>query len=146
VLGARFDSTERPLVESSGSSTDVFYREEYLRHDVAFGLGGETSLQFQAWHRRRRQTLGGPLEPWFQGITTTALQVNRALSFAFGFEYDQNPALPDTYLNGQVRYDFDIGDVTLFGGQRQGGLRCVAGVCRVFPPFEGVRLDTTLRF
>jgi len=34
----------------------------------------------------------------------------------------------------------------LFAGSARGGLRCVSGVCRVFPPFEGVKLTATLRF
>lgn len=145
-VGARFDSTERLLTDAVGRQTDVFYRELYLRHDVTFGLPGDMALQLQAWHRRRRQTLGGPPTPWLQGQTVTALQFDAHWGCAVGFEYDENPAFPDLYLNGQVRYDFDIGNVTLFAGQRQGGLRCVSGICRVFPPFEGVRLDATLRF
>jgi len=28
----------------------------------------------------------------------------------------------------------------------RGGLKCVSGVCRVLPPFEGVKLSATLRF
>jgi hypothetical protein len=146
VIGSRFDQSGRPLTDATGLETDVFYRELYLRHDVVVGLAGDTSLQFQAWHRRRRQTLGGPETPWLQGQTVTALQLDAHWGFALGFEYDQNPAFPDTYLNGQVRYDFDVGNVVLFAGQRQGGLRCVSGVCRIFPPFEGVRLDVSFRF
>lgn len=145
-VGARFDSTDRLLTETSGEETHVYYRELYLRHDISIGLGDERTLQFQAWHRRRRQTLGGPEEPWLQGQTVTALQLDARWGVALGFEYDQNPAFPDTYVNGQVRYDFEIGNVTAFVGQRQGGLRCVSGICRVFPPFEGARLDATVRF
>ncbi len=156
-VGARFDSTDRYLVDERGDETNVFYREVYTRYDVVQGLPGGNSLQFQGWHRRRRQTLGGPSEPWLQGITTTALQWGPKLNLAFGFEYDQNPAFPDVYFNGQVRYELDgegsllpwkagPSHVALFAGQRQGGLRCVSGVCRVFPPFEGVRLDLTLGF
>lgn len=76
----------------------------------------------------------------------TAFQLDASWGFALGLEYDENPAFPGTYVNGQVRYDFEVGNVTAFAGQRQGGLRCVSGICRVFPPFEGVRLDATLRF
>jgi hypothetical protein len=145
-VGTRFDSAARLLTDASGVETDVYYRELYLRHDVSLGLGGERSLQFQAWHRRRHQTLGGPEAPWLQGQTVTAFQLDASWGFALGLEYDENPAFPGTYVNGQVRYDFEVGNVTAFAGQRQGGLRCVSGICRVFPPFEGVRLDATLRF
>jgi hypothetical protein len=36
--------------------------------------------------------------------------------------------------------------VNLFVGQRRGAVRCVSGVCRQFPPFEGARLEITSRF
>lgn len=156
-VGSRFDSTQRQLLDERGSPTRVFYREVYTRYDVIVGLPGDNSLQFQGWHRRRRQTLGGPDTPWLQGLTVTAFQWGPKLNLAFGFEYDQNPAFPDVYFNGQVRYELGgpgsilpwkagPSSLALFVGQRQGGLRCVSGVCRVFPPFEGVRLDLSLGF
>jgi hypothetical protein len=36
--------------------------------------------------------------------------------------------------------------VSLFVGQRRGALRCVSGVCRQFPPFEGAKLEIVSRF
>ena len=36
--------------------------------------------------------------------------------------------------------------VGLFVGQRRGAIRCVSGVCRQFPAFEGARLEITSRF
>jgi hypothetical protein len=36
--------------------------------------------------------------------------------------------------------------VSLFVGQRRAALRCVSGVCRQFPPFEGARIEITSRF
>ena len=36
--------------------------------------------------------------------------------------------------------------VRLFVGRSKGGLKCSGGVCRIFPDFEGVKLETTLRF
>src|SRR5690606_32733516 len=115
------------------------------------------AVQFQGWHRRRRQTLGGPVEPWLQGTTSTSFQWGPQLNLAFGFEYDENPAFPDLYFNGQVRYELrdklawapwvtGPTSLMLFAGQRQGGLRCVSGICRVFPPFEGVRMDLSVGF
>ncbi len=36
--------------------------------------------------------------------------------------------------------------ITVFVGQRRGAVRCVSGVCRQFPPFEGAKLEVTSRF
>lgn len=146
TVGARFDNTDRIIADERGGETTVFYREVYTRYDIIRWIGGGNSLQFQGFHRYRRQVLGGPDEPWLQGTTITSLQLGADLNFAFGFEYDENPAFPDLYFNGQVRYNLDsASNLSLFVGQRQGGLRCVSGVCRVFPPFEGARLDATFR-
>lgn len=157
MLGARFDSMDRTVLDAAGAPTQVFYRELYARYEITLPLGGAYALEFQGWHRRRRQTLGGPEKPWLQGTTVTGLQWGPKLNLAFGFEYDQNPAFPGLYLNGQLRYELEEHNrllpwvhapsyLSLFVGQRQGGLRCVSGVCRVYAPFEGARLDLTLAF
>ena len=36
--------------------------------------------------------------------------------------------------------------VNLFVGERRGGLRCVSGVCRIFPPFSGAKSELVSRF
>jgi hypothetical protein len=36
--------------------------------------------------------------------------------------------------------------VNLFVGERRGGLRCVSGVCRTFPPFSGGKIELVSRF
>src|SRR5690606_29754750 len=134
-LGTRFDHAAQPFSTPVGDATAVFYRELYLRYDVVQWIGGDNSIQLQGWHRRRRQSLGGPTLPWLQGITTTALQVARAWIFAVANEYDHNPAFPAANFNGQVRYNIASSDnLTLFVGQQQGCLRFVSGVDRVFPP------------
>jgi len=73
----------------------------------------------------------------------------------FGHQHDTNPAAADfddedfsvkLFFNGQATYKLTSdSNVSLFVGQRRGALRCVSGVCRVFPAFEGARLDLTLR-
>jgi hypothetical protein len=147
TLGGRIDETDREITHLQGGGTHVFYQEIYARYDLVRWLGGPFSVQLQGWHRRRFQTLGGPGRPWSEGHHLTGVEWGRGVSTAFGVEYDTNPATPDLYFNGQAVYRV-TGDtsVSLFVGQRRGSLRCVGGVCRVFPPFEGTRLDATLRF
>lgn len=144
-VGVRDDKTARNL-GSEEEPTHVFYRESYARYDALFHVSGPYSLQFQGWHRYQHQTIGGPVEPWFVGQTLSALEIAPWGNFAFGFEYDTDPRTPNVYFNGQVTYRMtSASNVSLFVGQRRGAQRCVAGVCRVFPPFEGARLDLTMR-
>lgn len=143
-VGVRDDTTERNL-GTEKNPTFVFYREAYVRYDALFHVSGPYSIQFVGWHRVQNQTLGGPEDPWALGQTLTALDVARFGNIAFGFDYDTDPRTPDLYFNGQFTYRISSGNsLGLFVGQRRGAQRCVAGVCRVFPPFEGARLDLTL--
>jgi hypothetical protein len=146
LLGARHDESSRELDTPAGP-THLFYREVYARYDSTFHLVGPYSLHLQGWHRYRVQTLGGPERPFEQGFHLTSLDVAALGTVGMGVEYDTDPRTPDVYLNGQLTYRINPGsNLTLFVGQRRGALRCIGGVCRVFPPFEGARMDLTLRF
>lgn len=145
-FGSRFDNSDRALLTDEGE-TQVFYREIYTRHQATLALGGPYAIELQGWHRRRHQTLGGPGVPWTQGDELVGFDYAPRWYVALGFSYDTNPAVPPTYVNGQLGYKLSSdSSVSLFVGQRRGALRCVGGVCRVFPPFEGAALDLTLRF
>ncbi|HEY3256512.1 MAG TPA: DUF6029 family protein [Polyangiaceae bacterium] len=145
-IGSRVDDSDRALLTDSGE-THVFYREVYTRHQGTWALGGPFALELQGWHRRRHQTLGGPGVPWNEGDELIGFDYAPHWSVALGFSYDTNPAVPPTYVNGQLGYRLSSdSSLSLFVGQRRGALRCVGGVCRVFPPFEGAALDLTLRF
>lgn len=147
TIGARFDDTDRLITDGTGNLTDTFYQEGYIRYDFIFHLTGPFSTQFIGWHRRRQQTFGGPVEPWSEGENLASLQWSPYASFVFGAEYDTNPSTPTTYFNGQIVYKaMDELNLGLFIGQRRGAVRCAAGVCRFFPPFEGGRFDVNVRF
>jgi len=144
-IGTRFDDAGRDLDTPSGA-TRVFYREENLRYTAAVPLGGPFALELDGVHRRRRQTLGGPDGAWFEGQHTASVEWGERLAAGVGFEYDDH-ATAETYFNTQWSYrPADAVVLGLFLGQRRGALRCVGGVCRIYPPFEGARLDATVRF
>jgi hypothetical protein len=147
TVGSRFDDTDRPIPDPSGGETHVFYREIYVRYDIIQWLGGPFALKLQGWNRRRRETLGGPVEPWLELQHLTGIEWAPRLTVGVGVEYTGNPQFPPLYFNGVLSYALSpSSNLSLFAGQRRGGLRCVSGVCRVYPPFEGVRLDATFRF
>lgn len=147
TAGTRFDDSERALPDPNGGETHVFYREAYARYDLIEWLGGPFTLKLQGSGRRRHQTQGGIKAPWTELQQLVAIDWGGRLTVGTGFEYTGNPQFPPTYLNGILGYNLTpSSNVSLFAGQRRGGLRCVSGVCRVYPPFEGVRVDATFRF
>jgi hypothetical protein len=82
-----------------------------------------------------------------QGEHYTAFKIAPKWVFSQGIEYTTQIGVPTFYVNGFILYRFaSNSSVRLFAGQQRGGLRCVSGVCRFFPAYEGVRLDLTLRF
>src|SRR5262249_4524083 len=71
----------------------------------------------------------------------------------------RRPAQPGknvcTFVNGGLQWrshgkgggaGMPVDPVAVFVGQRRPALRCVSGVCRQFPPFEGAKLELTSRF
>jgi hypothetical protein len=139
----------------------VFYREGYIRYDLVKHLGGPFSLQFQGFHRRRFEPVAFA-EPWMEGENYTALQWSPHVVAIFGYEYfgkkGCDPGSEDPlchYVNGGLQWRSSSSErvverifdtVSLFVGQRRGAIRCVSGVCRQFPPFEGARLEIVSRF
>jgi hypothetical protein len=147
-LGGRLDRSTEPLpAPGESEASRLYYYEARARYVVATPLGGPFSLDVEGLHRRRYQRVGGPEDPWFEGRQVVALTWAPRWSFAFGAEYDTSGLVPSTYFNGEVTFrPTPDWSASAFAGQRAGALRCVGGVCRVFPPFEGARLDVTLRF
>lgn len=146
-LGGRLDEAERELVLPNGSSTDLFYTEGYLRHVLELPLAGDFSANLTGRHRRRAQAEGGPGEPWLEGEEVLGVEWADHSSLGLGAEYDTRPGVPATYFNVEVSHRPTASSrVTLFAGQRRGAQRCVGGICRLYPPFEGVRLDVAWRF
>lgn len=141
--------------------TDIFYQEGYIRYDIVKHLTGSFSLQFQGNHRRRYEAQIAAESPWHEGENYTALQWSPHVSAIVGYEYRVTPD-PETeevhvnhFVSGGLQWKSSsqeklwqrlIDTVTLFVGQRRGAVRCVSGVCRQFPPFEGAKLEVVSRF
>lgn len=159
--GFRRTETAVPYSGFVGPDDDVFYSETYVRYDIVKHLSGPFSLQFQGNHRRRFRP-ENYVRSWIEGENYTALQWAPNLVAIFGIEYTNvegcEPGRTEgfcRYFNGGLQWKSTNHDtvieqvfdtVGLFVGQRRGGLRCVSGVCRFFPPLEGVRLELVSRF
>ncbi|MGK3999838.1 hypothetical protein [Sorangium sp. So ce1024] len=142
-------------------SGEVFYSEGYVRYDVVKHLTGAFSLQLQGNSRRRYRPENFE-SSWLEGDNYLALQWSPHVAAIFGYEYTSQPGCAPGkgrelchYFNGGLQWkagsrgttlDQIVDTVQLFVGQRRGGLRCVSGVCRSFPPFEGARLELVSRF
>lgn len=81
----------------------------------------------------------------FVGVEAVGLG---ALTFEYGYD-TQNPSdeVANHFFAGIVSW-FVVDELTLraVGGTQRGGIKCVAGVCREFPPFAGGSFELVGRF
>ena len=87
------------------------------------------------------------------GVKYTSLR-----SVFFGHEYTtrESAVKPGAFLeSGGVQHFLNVGlqnkfsdaiSLKVFAGQQRGALKCVSGVCRVFPPFEGAKAELVVRY
>lgn len=147
---AFFNVNGRRDVKGNG---DDYYREvsgsysvtKYIAGPYAFEISGRHRYRIQDRENIRGDTFDG--SPWWQGEHQNALKVAPKWIFSQGIEYTSYIGLPTYYVNGGILYKFTSqSNLRLYGGQNRGGLRCVSGICRVFPAFSGARAELTIRF
>jgi hypothetical protein len=132
---------------------DTYYDELAFQYSITKYISGPYSVEFAGRHRLRKQAdenIRGDSfvgSPWRQGEHMTALKVAPKWIVSQGIEYSTRIGLPTYYFNGGILYKFTSeSNIRLYAGQNRGGLRCVSGICRVFPAFSGARAELTIRF
>ncbi|MBW2523703.1 MAG: hypothetical protein JRI23_05985, partial [Deltaproteobacteria bacterium] len=150
-VGARFADRAEPAINNAllPFESAVFYREEYVRYDLNKHLVGDFSVSSLGFHRRRYEPTI-LVEPWHEGENYLALSWAPHLAFVFGYEYQTRPGFPTHYFSGAIEYRSKSDETVwhqiantarLFVGQRRAAQRCVGGTCRIFPAFEGAKLE-----
>jgi hypothetical protein len=107
-------------------------------------------FQLHWTHELRERNIGAPTlqDAFNEGTFYASLNFVPTWSFTAQVEYLTNaqtdePVFPGAFV--QYRWSLDS-FVRLFVGRAKGGLKCSGGICRIFPNFEGVKLETTFRF
>ena len=86
--------------------------------------------------------------PWTEGNAYVALKWTPYLVASVGYEWTtlQSAAATHHFFNGSLQWNVTTASsIRVFVGGSRGGLKCISGVCRVFPPFSGARLELVLR-
>lgn len=133
-----------------------YYREKALLYTLNVHLSGTYALEFNGRHRLRFQDEEnlqddgqGGLQSvsWWQGFHYTSVKIAPKWAITQGVEYLTLSGQPEWYLNGGALYRLtEKSYVKLFVGQQQGGLRCMNGICRTVPAYEGARAEIAMRF
>ncbi|HEY1958107.1 MAG TPA: DUF6029 family protein [Polyangiaceae bacterium] len=129
--------------------------EKAITKKVAIELLGRHRVRYEAG-----QNVGpSGAEYWVEGENYLGLSIAPKWVITQGFEYStfnlpagvtfagiQNyPSWLYLSLGGTYKFTKDS-NLRVFVGQQRGGLKCISGICRVFPPFEGARAELTVRF
>jgi hypothetical protein len=147
VAGFRF------LAEAGWRFVFLPQREGAVRSDGHFELtvekelGGPRSAELHVIDWERLKVLPFSDERWREGTAQVGFRWRPVQVFA-GLDYTTEAGQPQTlYPNLTAQWDITRGtNLRVFVGSTRGGLRCVSGICRVFPPFEGAKLTFTARF
>ena len=126
------------------------YHLFYFDAVVKVPIGARHSIDLHGTNWMVHKLLGGEALDYLQGEWTLGYAWSPWLSTSAIFGYDTFPSSGDKrqlFLAGSVSINL-WGDYLLrvLFGQIRGGPICVDGVCRVLPPFAGVRAELTLRF
>ncbi len=148
-----FDEAQSHLFAWAGARNDTyqdgdaFYREVHVDYAFTKHIAGPYSIELQGRHRYRFEQDQNANAYWNEGENYTALKIAPKWVITQGVEYTTLVGQPNIYLNGQLLYRLTGGsNIKLFVGQQRAGLKCVSGVCKLFPAFEGARVELTLRF
>jgi hypothetical protein len=117
--------------------------------DITFRASRGLTVQLHGAHLERSK-LSPPFidDAWREGTWQLGVEIGRRVVAAVGWDYTSEPRQPRVHY-GSVALEWKPSDrlaLGLFAGSSRGGLRCVGGVCRNFPPFEGARLAITYRY
>ena len=122
----------------------------HLDFDWFKTVGDGVDLQLHWTHEHRHKNVGAESieDVYFEGTFYLSINLPPAWSFTGQLEYLTDEATEDSLFPGAfLQWKPDSASfVRLFVGRSKGGLKCSGGVCRIFPDFEGVKLETTLRF
>ena len=153
---ARWDEARSWALFSAGwrvvaldGSGELVRRDGHVELDASQALDARWSLTLHGLHEQVGKHESQILDESFrQGTITAGFRFQPSLTVAGGYDYTTEPTQPKRdYWNATVGWDLTpSSSLGLLVGSMRGGLKCISGVCRVLPPFEGVKLSATLRF
>ena len=125
-----------------------YRRDIFWQGDIEQPIGKRHAVQLTWLYQRRSRHL---LELVSWNVLDVAAQWKWSpyISVAFTAELQSDPTVvveSKVYLGGSIRYFFNPSTfVGVRFGQNRPGLKCLNGICRIFPAFAGIRLLAVVR-
>jgi hypothetical protein len=138
-----------PVQPPSPTNTNVNQGESWAQYDIVQALTPIYSLELDGLHRNMNDCYGqNPCHAWTQGYAYLSLK-RTSITVSGGIEYYTQD------LNLYQPYYFNVSTawiaseallVRAFVGGREAGLRCINGICRRFPGFNGINLEIVAHY
>lgn len=132
------------------AGTGAYVRgDAHVEADVVQALGHHWSVNLHGVHIERKKHASPLLDEQLrEGTLLLGVRYRSMLTVSGGYDYTTEPSQPKRdYISGNAQWDITpSSSLRLFAGAARGGLKCVSGVCRAFPPFQGIKLVATLRY
>ena len=148
---------------------NTFYREAWVEYDFVKTLDQNYSIELSGRDRNRYEGTTG--DAWYEGENVFALKYTSKRSIFIGHEYTtrsiniragENGLFSglgnrhSSFLaSGSIQHFLNVGAQIKFSdnvflrvlvGQQRGALKCISGVCRLFPAFEGAKSELVVTY
>ena len=126
-----------------------FQGEWHVELDVNQHLVGPYSLEVSGLHLSHHDAQGPNYVDWHEGQVYVSFKQAELWSAALGFEYytEAPQSIRPYYFNANATWHIWKNLlVRLFVGGQRAGIKCVNGVCRNFPAFDGARLEVVAKY
>jgi peroxiredoxin len=134
------------------NSSDVFFltfgKTFHYQFNISYPLTSNVALEFD-W---KSKDLDGEYIDYFERRSFLSIHYASRMIFTLLFEQTDNPEIlfatdKKDWWALQAEWRFAKGNsIRLFYGSTKGGVKCSGGLCRLFPPFKGLRLEVIWRF
>jgi len=134
--------------DTSARRRGLLYQDTtHVEYDVNQWVTGPYSLELEGLDEHWHERYGTPV--WHAGQAYLSLKRANLWSAALGYEYytEFEGSIRSNYFNVNAAWNITRQVlVRVFAGGQRAGIKCVNGVCRNYPAFEGVRGEVIAKF
>jgi hypothetical protein len=121
----------------------------HFEYDVNQYLFGPYSIELDGLHVSHHDAQGPNYLDWLEGQAYLSFKKAEKWGIALGYEYytEAPGSIRSNYVNVNGTWHI-LEDlmVRLFVGGQRAGIKCVNGVCRNYPAFDGARLEVVAKY
>lgn len=127
----------------------LFQSAAHAELDIIQHLKGPLGLEVSGLHVTHVDAQGPNFHTWHEGQAYLSLKSAQSWSAAVGYEYYSEAPLTirTHYVNASGSWTvFKNLTARLFIGGQRAGIKCVNGVCRNYPAFDGARVEVLAKY